>query len=107
MAFAPHQTPMGDHDVCSIENTSFVAGERLVYKAYYNWKFVWIPAGEAVFDVIENKNDYEVRVVGKTYESYDYFFKVRDYFYSKIDKKTLYPKNFVRIIEEGDYNDVV
>lgn len=103
MAFAPHQIPKPGHDVCSIENTSFVAGERLVYKAYYNWKFVWIPAGEAVFDVIENKNDFEIRVVGKTYESYDYFFKVRDYFYSRIDKKTLYPKNFVRIIEEGDY----
>ncbi len=91
------------NDSCAIDNTSFAAGERLVYKAYYNWKFVWIPAGEAVFDVIENKNDYEIKVVGKTYESYDYFFKVRDYFYSRIDKKTLYPKSFVRIIEEGDY----
>ena len=91
------------YDSCAIDNTSFAPGERLVYKAYYNWKFVWIPAGEAVFDVVENKNDYEVKVVGKTYDSYDYFFKVRDYFYSRIDKKTLYPKNFVRIIEEGDY----
>ena len=102
-AFVTLPQPGIINDSCAIDNTSFAPGERLVYKAYYNWKFVWIPAGEAVFDVIENKNDYEIKVVGKTYESYDYFFKVRDYFYSRIDKKTLYPKSFVRIIEEGDY----
>lgn len=91
------------NDECTIENTSFTSGERLVYKAYYNWKFIWIPAGEAEFTVKENRYDYEIKVVGKTYDSYDDFFRVRDYFYSKIDKRTLYPRNFVRIIEEGDY----
>jgi len=88
---------------CYRTNTSFKAGERLVYKVYYNWKFVWIPAGEVVMDIKENAEDYEVKVVGTTYESYDNFFKVRDYFYSKIDKKTLLPSNFVRRVEEGDY----
>ncbi|MBK8701635.1 MAG: DUF3108 domain-containing protein [Saprospiraceae bacterium] len=90
-------------DLCVIENTSFASGEKLVYKAYYNWKFIWIPAGEAEFYIKENRFDYEIRVLGKTYESYDNFFRVRDYFYSKIEKKTLYPKSFVRHIEEGDY----
>lgn len=89
--------------LCEIENTSFVSGEKLVYKAYYNWGFIWLPAGEASFTLTENKTDYEVRVIGKTYDSYESFFKVNDYFYSKIDKATLYPKNFVRIIEEGNY----
>jgi hypothetical protein len=88
---------------CEIVNTSFSSGEQLVFKAYYNWKFIWIPAGEAVFNIKENKFDYEVKVTGRTYESYDNFFRVKDYFYSKIDKRTLYPKNFVRIIEEGNY----
>ncbi|MFM2392684.1 MAG: hypothetical protein RLZZ546_666 [Bacteroidota bacterium] len=89
--------------LCEIENTCFKSGEKLVYKAYYNWGFIWIPAGEASFHITETKTDYEVKVVGKTYESYESFFKVNDYFYSKIDKKTLYPKSFVRIIEEGNY----
>ncbi len=88
---------------CEIENTSFASGEKLVYKVYYNWQFVWIPAGEAVFEIKENRFDYEVKVKGRTYNSYDNFFRVNDYFYSRIDKKTMYPKNFVRIIEEGDY----
>ncbi len=88
---------------CMIENSSFKDGEKMVFKAYYNWEFVWIPAGEAVFTLKETATDYEVKVVGSTYESYEAFFRVRDYFYSKIDKKTMYPKSFVRHIEEGDY----
>ena len=88
-AFVRFEPPYSK-DLCSIENVSFTSGEKLVFKAYYNWKFIWIPAGEAVFTVTENKFDYEVKVTGKTYDSYDDFFRVRDYFYSKIDKRTLY-----------------
>lgn len=89
--------------MCDLENSSFKVGEKLVYKAYYNWQFVWVPAGEAVFEVKDNKDFYEIIVTGRTYTSYDYFFRVRDYFYSKVDKKTLLPQNFVRIVEEGNY----
>lgn len=88
---------------CVIENTAFKGGEKMVYKAYYNWQFVWIPAGEAEFNIKENKDTYEITVVGKTYRSYDAFFRVRDYFHSVIDKKTMYPRYFVRIVEEGKY----
>ena len=88
---------------CSIENTSMGGTERLVYKAYYNWEFVWVPAGEAEFIVRENKDTYEVTVTGKTYKGYDAFFRVRDYFHSVIDKKTMYPRTFVRKVEEGNY----
>jgi hypothetical protein len=88
---------------CSIENTTFKDGEKLVFKAFYNWKFIWVPAGEAEFYMKENANDFEVKVYAKTYPGYDDFFRVRDYFYSKIDKRTLYPKTFLRIVEEGDY----
>jgi hypothetical protein len=78
-------------------------GERLVYKAYYNWGMIWIPAGEAVFNIRENDESYEIDIQAKSYSSYDSFFKVRDYYYTKIDKETMYPSNFVRIIEEGKY----
>jgi hypothetical protein len=102
-AFAEAKKPTENHDYCSIQNISVGPSEEMVFKAYYNWQFVWMPAGEAKFKIKENKYDYEVTVVGKTYESYNSFFKVNDYFYSKIDKRTMYPKNFVRIVEEGDY----
>lgn len=88
---------------CTIENTAFHSGEHLVYKAYYNLEFLWIPAGEAVFDIVEKGNYYDVTVTGTSYKTYDAFFKVRDYFHSKIDKRTMYPTEFVRVVEEGDY----
>jgi hypothetical protein len=100
LSFVNTSPPVYD---CQIENSSFKGGEKLTFKAYYNWQFIWIPAGEADFVLKENEDTYEVTVKGSTYESYDAFFRVRDYFYSKIDKKTLYPISFVRYIEEGKY----
>jgi len=94
------------HDIvndCIIKNTAIQGGEKIVYKAYYNWQFVWVPAGEATFQIKENKDTYEVTVIGKTYKGYDAFFRVRDYFHSVIDKNTMYPRSFVRIVEEGNY----
>ncbi len=90
-------------DLCSIENESFLDDEELVYKLYYNWKFVWIPAGEVKFKVREAEEYYDISAIGKTYSSYDNIFKVRDYFYSKIDKESLLPLEFKREIEEGKY----
>ncbi len=88
---------------CSKKNTSFIEGEELVYKAYYNWKIVWIPAGEVRFRVFEGENEYKLEAVGKSYSSYDNFFRVRDYYATTVDKETLRPKTFVRYIEEGNY----
>lgn len=88
---------------CSKENTSFIDGEVLVYKAYYNWKFVWVPAGEVKFKVYETENEYKMEAVGKSYTSYNNFFRVNDYYATIVDKKTLLPKTFVRYIEEGNY----
>lgn len=90
-------------DDCTVVNKTFSGGESLVYKLYYNWKFVWIPAGEVTFVVEESADHYDVKINGRTYESYDNFFKVRDYYYSKIEKETLFPTNFVRKVEEGKY----
>ena len=86
-----------------IENNAFQGGEKLVYKLYYNWKFVWIPAGEVTFDVVENEDEFEVYVTGKTYDSYNSIFEVDDRFYSKMNKETLLPTDFLRDIKEGSY----
>ncbi len=91
------------NDGCSITNTAMKGGEKIVYKAYYNWEFVWVPAGEAEFNIKETTDTYEITVIGKTYKGYDAFFKVRDYFHSVIDKKTMFPRRFVRKVEEGNY----
>ncbi len=98
---APDIAP--DDNCGGIENNAFQGGEKLVYKLYYNWKFVWIPAGEVKFNVIENEDNFEVHVTGKTYQSYNSFFEVDDKFYSKMDKETLLPTDFLRDIKEGKY----
>jgi hypothetical protein len=90
-------------DECTTENVAYQGGEHLVYKAYYNWQFVWVSAGEADFKIIDKGDTYDIKVYGRTYKSYDAFFRVRDYFHTVIDKKTLFPKYFTRIVEEGKY----
>ncbi len=92
-----------DNIPCTSENNAFGHGESLTYKVYYNLGLLWIPAGEVDFTIKENQANYEIKAVGKTYSSYESVFKVNDYFYSKIDKTTLLPINFVRIVEEGNY----
>lgn len=84
-------------------NISFRGGEELVYKLYYNWNFVWIPAGEVTFKVKENYDHYIFSAHGRTYESYNRFFKVDDYFETKVDKNTLLPRSFYRDINEGGH----
>ncbi|MBC7884373.1 MAG: DUF3108 domain-containing protein [Saprospiraceae bacterium] len=88
----------------SNENTvSFRGGERLVYKLYYSLGILWLPAGEIEFSVTETTTSYELKAIGKTYRSYENIFKVNDYFYSMVNKQTMLPSNFVRIVEEGKY----
>jgi len=92
-----------DNDECYTENTSFTEGEKVVYKVYYNWNFVWLSAGEVTFEVSESESEYRIAATGRTYSSYEWFFKVRDYYYTYIDKETLLPNTFIRDVEEGNY----
>jgi hypothetical protein len=90
-------------DVCETENNAFQAGEKIVYKLYYNWNFVWLAAGEVTFLVHDLPNQYHVMVRGRTYESYEWFYSVRDNYESYLDKKTLLPKIHIKDIQEGGY----
>lgn len=86
-----------------IDNTAFTAGEELTFKMYYNWKFVWVSAGEVTFRVQDTGDQFHISAIGETYKSYDSFFKVRDYYHSWLDKETLLPTVSVRDVEEGPY----
>lgn len=89
---------------CTTDNSAFQRGEELTYKMYYNWKFVWVSAGEVTFKVEETPNgQYHVSAIGSTYRSYDSFFKVRDKYHSWLDKETLLPSVSLRDVEEGPY----
>ncbi len=89
---------------CHSENNTWQAGEILTYKVYYNWNFVWIAAGEVVFKVEEENGQYHLSADGRTFKSYEWFFKVRDYYDTYIDKNTLLPDVSIREVHEGKYN---
>jgi len=90
-------------DICSLPNKSFMGGEKLTYKLYYNWGLIWMGAAQVSFTVEEKDDSYILTATGKTYPSYNWFFYVEDYFYSHVDKKTLLPFWAKRDINEGGY----
>ncbi|MCP3929650.1 MAG: DUF3108 domain-containing protein, partial [Bacteroidetes bacterium] len=90
-------------NVCLIENTTFQHGEEITYKVFYNWNFVWLPAGEVVFKVNEEEDLYHFSAHGRTYKSYEWFFKVRDKYDTYVSKKSLLPNVSIRDVREGKY----
>ena len=90
-------------DGCSVQNTAFQGGEQVTYKMYYNWKFVWVAAGEVTFRVKDLGEQYYFSAVGRTYRSYDPLFKVRDTYECYVDKNTMLPTVAIRQVEEGKY----
>ncbi|HFA50699.1 MAG TPA: DUF3108 domain-containing protein [Bacteroidetes bacterium] len=91
-------------DPCFTENTAFQPGEELTYKVYYNWGFVWLSAAEITFRVIDDDDQYHFQVVGETYDSYNWFFEVKDYFDSWVMKDNLLPIMSIKSLKEGKYN---
>jgi hypothetical protein len=51
----------------------------------------------------QGKDSWHLKSTGKTYSTYDLFFKVRDYYDSWIDPKTFHTYQFQRYIYEGGY----
>jgi len=105
-AFTPavNQNSTAIKEPCDIENGVFDAGEEIVYKIYYNWNFVWLAAGEVTFRVYDEGDEFHISARGRTYSSYEWFFKVRDNYDSYIDKNNLLPRVSIRDVHEGKYN---
>jgi len=86
----------------------FKSGERITYSAVYNWGFIWINAGEVEFKVTKTKykgNDaYHFNSFGTSLPSYDWLFKVRDYFQSYARIEDLAPLFFDRNTYEGGFS---
>jgi Protein of unknown function (DUF3108) len=85
------------------KETSFKPGEVLTYKIYYNLNFIWVPAGEVTFKVFDEDTQYHYQALGRTYDSYEWFFTVKDDYDSWVDKNTLLPNYSERNVNEGKY----
>ncbi len=67
---------------CTFRNTAFKSGEFLTYNLYYNWKFVWVKAGNASMSIIQStrngKPAYRGSLVTRGNKKVDDFFVLRD-----------------------------
>ncbi len=67
---------------CSLQNKAFAGGERLEYKLYFNWKFVWLNAGDAEMTIEETQRDgkpaYSAHLLTTTSKRIDKYFCMRD-----------------------------
>jgi Protein of unknown function (DUF3108) len=87
----------------AVKETSFKPGEELTYKIFYNLNFIWVPAGEVTFKIFDEEPQYHFQAMGKTYDSYEWFFTVKDDYDSWVDKNTLLPNYSERSVNEGKY----
>lgn len=85
----------------------FKSGERITYSAVYNWGFIWLNAGYVEFKVnkttLSGEDVYHFNSYGASIPSYDWLFKVRDYFQSYAKTDNLAPLYFDRNTYEGGY----
>lgn len=87
--------------------SSFSIGERVDYEVYYNWGFIWVHAGEVYFKVSstehKSKKAYHFISEGKSRPSYDWLYKVRDRYESKVTYDNFKPLWFIRDTNEGGF----
>ncbi len=90
---------------CFKENTTFKTGEKLSMEISYNWGFIWINAGYVYFKIdsanYRGKDCFKFVSYGRTYDSWDWFYKVRDLYTAYIDKENLKTRFFSRKVFEG------
>ncbi|HPV57680.1 MAG TPA: DUF3108 domain-containing protein, partial [Tenuifilaceae bacterium] len=93
--------------LCKFPNYTFKVGENVTYRAYYNWKFIWLNAGDVFFSVkdtvYQNKESFHFVSKGWSLKEYDWFYKVRDSFESIVTKDNFKPLWFLRDTEEGGF----
>ena len=104
MPFHISQTQPTTIDSAPANGVAFQNGEQLTYKIFYNLNFIWVPAGEVTFKVFEEQNQFHYQAKGETYDSYEWFFTVKDHYDSWVDKTTFLPNYSERSVNEGNYH---
>lgn len=99
--------PQWLYSQCIDHNMAYKTGEKVSYTVYYNLGFIWLDAGFVTFSVnnglCNRRPVYHITSIGQTHPGYDWIYKVRDYYETKIDTATLLPLYFLRNVSEGNY----
>ena len=89
---------------CAAKNEAIQPGERLTYELKFNWKFIWVNAGEAKMDLVpvvyEGKPCFQTTLLSVSNSKVDLFFKMRDTL-TCITTEHLEPLYFRKGAEEG------
>ncbi len=102
----PAEGPVQTTD-CAIPNTAYKAGEKVSFTVYYNVAGIYVNAGIATFtntlETLNGRPVFHIVGEGKTNDSYDWIFKVRDKYETYVDTVTMQTLKFVRNVNEGGY----
>lgn len=85
--------------------TAFQRGEKLDYRIHYGL----VNAGKATFRVrdtllsLGGKPHFSIKVFGRSQSTWDWFYKVRDHYYTYMDTNTYLPSVAYRNVREGSY----
>lgn len=90
----------------TLSYNAFKADEYLRYRIHYGS----MDAGEAELTIkdsdqnIQDRETYQIIGKGRSLGAFNWFFKIRDHYETKLDKKGVFPWIFVRDISEGGYD---
>ena len=94
---------------CVAENTAFMSGEDLNYQLYFNWKFIWLKAGTANFNITETTFEgqpaYRCHLITRGSKRADKFFVMRDTLLCYVNRQ-LQPLYFRKGALEGKHYTV-
>jgi hypothetical protein len=97
--------PQPPEAYCGVRNATFVQGEQINFNVYYNLAGVYVNAGAASFTTtltqINGRPVYHVVGTGRTHNSYDWIYRVRDRYETFLDTASLQPLKFIRNVDEG------
>jgi hypothetical protein len=92
---------------CPVQEVAFQTGEKITWEVAYNWGFIWVDAGEVYFktdtSVFNDKKIYRFEAYGTSYQYYDWLYKVRDLYQSKVEIDSFQPLWFLRKTNEGSH----
>ena len=94
---------------CTAKNEAIQVGEELTYELKFNWKFIWVNAGEARMDLqattYQGQPCYKTELLCVSNSKVDFFFKMRDTL-TCITTEQLQPRYFRKGAEEGSHYTV-
>jgi len=88
-----------------IKQNAFKQGEKLTFELNYGF----VNAGEAIMEIdpalqtINGRKCYDIRFYVNSTSSFDWVYKVRDFYRTYVDVEGLFPWRFEQHIKEGNY----